>query len=147
MLKFTDLDELDFQQLLVVLATGALPDGSLAVPWGATPGKLVSVAGTNASVIKGSPGALMMLLTMTTNPAARYLKLFNKATAPTLGTDVPIQTYTIPGNSAGAGVAIPLPRRGLAFTNGIAMALTTGIADLDTNGVAANEIVVNWGVL
>ena len=79
------------------------------------------------------------------NAAARYVKFYNKATAPTVGTDVPVATYLIPGGTAGAGVCIPLPPQGLAFSAGISFATTTGIADTDTAAVALSEVIVNYG--
>lgn len=112
---------------------------------GATPGKLTSAGSTNATSVKGSAGTLYMLVAMNTNAAARYLKLYNKATAPTVGTDTPVLTFTIPGNTAGAGFVCPIPTQGIEFSTGIAFALTTGAADSDTGAVAANEINVNYG--
>jgi hypothetical protein len=78
------------------------------------------------------------------NASPRYLKFYNKATAPTVGTDTPVATEIIPGNTAGAGFIVNIPD-GLAFSTGIAFALTTGLADNDTGAVAANEIIVNLG--
>lgn len=106
--------------------------------------KVISAASTNATSVKGSAGQLYWLHVVNTNAAARFLKLYNKATAPTVGTDVPIHTFAIPGNTGGAGfvIALPVP---ITFATGIALALTTGVADADAGAVAANEIVVNGG--
>jgi len=79
-----------------------------------------------------------------TNAAARYLKIYNKASAPTVGTDVPVQVYTIPGNAAGAGLVVPIPACGIALGTGFAFALTSGAATADTGAVAAAEIVVSY---
>lgn len=111
---------------------------------GLTPSKVISAASTNATSVKGSAGQVYTILVTNTNAAVRYLKLYDKATAPTVGTDVPKWTIPIPGNTAGAGVAIDISN-GLAFAVGIGLALTTGVADADTGAVAANEIVVNLG--
>lgn len=112
---------------------------------GYTPGKLISAASTNATVIKASAGTLGTIMVGSINAAARYLKIYDKASAPTVGTDTPVAVYIIPGNTAGAGSNIPLPPQGLAFTSGISLALTTGITDADTGAVAASEIVVSYG--
>lgn len=109
---------------------------------GATPYKLNSAASTNATSVKASAGQIYSIACMNTNASARYLKLYNKASAPTVGTDTPVQVYTIPGNTAGSGMTITFPV-GLSFGTGIAFALTTGAADSDTGAVAANEIIVN----
>jgi hypothetical protein len=78
------------------------------------------------------------------NAAARYLKFYNKATAPTVGTDVPVLTYIIPGNTAGAGTNIPLPPQGINFSTGISFATTTEATDAGSTGVAVSEIVINY---
>lgn len=109
---------------------------------GATPYKLNSAASTNATSLKASAGQVYNIMCTNTNAAARYLKLYNKASSPTVGTDTPVQVYAIPGNTAGAGFTISFPV-GLIFTTGIAFATTTGAADSDTGAVAANEIVIN----
>lgn len=111
---------------------------------GCTPAKLISAATTNATSVKASAGQLYALQVINLNAATRYLKLYNKATAPTVGTDVPVQTLPIPPNSTtGGGFVLPVPV-GMEFTTGIAFALTTGVADADVGAVAANEIIVNY---
>ena len=112
---------------------------------GYTPGKLVSAASTNATVIKASAGTLGYLTASNVNVAARYLKVYDKATAPAVGTDVPVHTFIIPGNAAGAGTNVPIPAQGMAFANGIAIALTVEATDGGSTAVAASEIVVNFG--
>lgn len=110
---------------------------------GATPYKLVSAATTNATSVKASAGTVYMITASNVNAAVRYLKLYNKASAPTVGTDTPVFTFAIPGNTAGAGTNIPIPNVGVNFSTGIAFALTTEATDAGTTAVAANEIVVN----
>lgn len=114
---------------------------------GFTPYKLVSAASTNATSVKASAGTLAAIVVSNVNAAMRYLKFYNKASAPTVGTDIPVFIVPIPGNTAGAGAAIPLPPQGLNFTTGIAFALTTGLADADTGAVAATEISVSLGYI
>lgn len=110
---------------------------------GLTPQKLISAASTNATSVKASAGQVYTVIAHNTNAAVRYLKLYNKASAPTVGTDVPFLTLPIPGNAAGAGFVLDTGGIGIAFGTGIAMALTTGVSDVDSGAVAANEIVVN----
>lgn len=109
---------------------------------GAVPHKLISAGSTNATSVKGSAGQVYLINCINLNAAVRYLKFYNKATAPTVGTDVPVYTFAIPGNTAGAGLIVSIPT-GLEFATGIAYALTTGAADADASGVAANELIVN----
>ena len=101
--------------------------------------RLLSAATTNATVVKGGPGKLFGWYFYNANAAVRYLKLYNKATAPTVGTDTPVLTIPIP---AGAAANVDLGP-GIGFSRGIGLALTTGVADADTAAVAANEIVLN----
>jgi hypothetical protein len=115
--------------------------GGLAVGPGSG-AKLISAASTNATSVKSSAGQVYAIYAHNINAAVRYLKVYNKASAPTVGTDVPVLTLPIPGNAAGAGFVLETTH-GIAFATGIAIALTTGVADTDTGAVAANEIVVN----
>lgn len=71
---------------------------------------LVSLASTNATVVKASAGQVYGWALGNTNASPRYLKLYNKASAPTVGTDTPTQTIIIPGNTGGAGLPSHLSR-------------------------------------
>ena len=103
--------------------------------------RLLSAASTNATSLKASAGVLYSLYVINLNAAVRYLKFYNKASSPTVGTDTPVATFPIPANSTGAGFSINLDP-GISFATGIAYATTTGIADSDTAAVAANEIII-----
>lgn len=109
---------------------------------GLTPHRTISAATTNATSVKASAGQVYGVYAHNTNAAVRYLKLYNKASAPTVGTDAPVLTLPIPGNTAGAGFMLN-NELGIAFATGIAFALTTGVADSDTAAVAANEVLIN----
>ncbi len=106
---------------------------------GATPYDLISAASTNATSVKASAGQVYNLVATNTNAAVRYLKLYNLASAPTVGTSTPVQVYMLAPNG---GVSLTFPV-GMAFSTGIALAITTGAADADTGAVAANEVIVN----
>jgi hypothetical protein len=126
------------------LITGFATETTLAgITTPSTPYKLVSAASTNATSLKGSAGVIYGIQLTNVNASPRYLKLYNKASAPTVGTDTPVKTLIIPGNTTGAGSNVPISVRGINFSTGIAFALTTESADTGTTGVAANEIVVN----
>lgn len=101
--------------------------------------KLVSAATTNATAVKTTPGVVYGWYNSNVNAAVRYLKLYDKASAPTVGTDIPKLTLILPTNGA---PAIQLPQ-GISFTTGIALALTTEATDAGTTAVAVSEIVVN----
>lgn len=99
-----------------------------------------SAASTNATSVKAGPVRLLTVAASNINAAARYLKLYDKASAPTVGTDVPKLTIQLP--ASGAPVALNLGERGVDFPTGLAFAITTGATDADAVAVAANEIKV-----
>ena len=119
-----------------VSGTVTANQGTLVAP---TPLNINSAATTNATSVKTSAGTLYNVSASNTNAAARYLKLYNKASAPVVGTDVPVLTLLLP---AGASIDHDFGLVGHRFTTGIALALTTGIADSDAGAVAAAEIKV-----
>lgn len=131
---------------LSALVTGSAVIGQVGLEprtsGGLTISKTVSAASTNATSVKGSAGQVYGWFCSNVNAAVRYLKLYNKATSPTVGTDTPVMTIAIPGNTAGAGCTVEFTN-GIAFGTGIALALTTEATDAGSTGVAASEIVVN----
>jgi hypothetical protein len=104
--------------------------------------RLISAASTNATLVRAGPTQIGFIYACNINAAACYLKLYNKASAPTVGTDTPVATLMVPGSTAGAGFSLPIPGGTTAYPLGLSFAITTGIADSDTTGVAANEVVV-----
>jgi len=131
-----------------VLTLPAIPTGANVVgqvgleprtSGGLSISRTLSAASTNATSVKASAGQVFGYYLFNANAATRYLKLYNKASSPTVGTDTPVATIPIP---AGAAANVEFTQ-GVAFATGIALALTTGIADADTGAVAANEVVVN----
>lgn len=98
---------------------------------------LSAAASTNATSVKASAGRLYAIQGYNAAGAVRYLKLYNKASAPTVGTDTPIKTLALP---PGAGFAFDWPH-GYSFTTGIACALTTGSADNDTGALISGDVL------
>jgi hypothetical protein len=113
-----------------------------------TPGKFIAAGAANGdpTVIKATPGVLGYIAASNVNAAARFLKLYNKATAPT-SADTPVATLLVPGAATGGLTTLNLPERGAKFTAGISFRLVTGVADNDNNAVAATELVVNYGYI
>ena len=101
--------------------------------------KVISAATTNATLILTAAHALHWLSAANNSATWRYLKLYNKATAPVPGTDVPVYVIGIPpGQSMAITNAV-----GMRFSLGIGLAITGGIADADTTAIGANEVVVS----
>lgn len=138
--KFKESGNTSGQPGVVVINSDGSNVGTAAATGGATPFKLISAATTNATNVKAAAGQLYHLQVNNINAAVRYLKLYNKASAPTVGTDVPVQTIAVP---AAGQVSVNFGIVGLAFPLGISFALTTGVADADVAAVAVNEHVVN----
>lgn len=99
----------------------------------------ISAATTNAASHKASAGSLYEITASNPTATAAFLKLYNKATAPTVGTDVPILTIPVPANSV---VSMEFGAVGKRFSLGIASAITALIASTDT-GVAVAGVQVS----
>lgn len=95
-----------------------------------------SAASTNGTSAKASAGDVFSVHAYNTTVGVLYLKLYNKASAPTVGTDVPTHTFAIPAN-AGINFVFPHP---LYFSTGIAYALTGLPADADTTALTAGGV-------
>jgi hypothetical protein len=114
----------------------ALP--AAAVAGGAKPEAVISFASTNATLAKNAPGNLYGLTLANTNATTwRWLKLFDKATAPVPGADTPVAVIGLP--PAGT-VSRDFPV-GLTFAQGLGFAITANPALLDNTAIAANEVV------
>jgi len=113
--------------------------------------KLFSAATTNATSVKTSQGYLLGGLLSNVNAAIRYFKLYNKASAPVVGTDTPIFTVAIPAGSSTVPGFVNLENlfgsQGHVFAAGIAYAITGAAPDSDTTAVAANDVIVNLNYL
>lgn len=104
-------------------------------------GKIVSTASTNGTSIKGSNGTLGSMVAQNVSSLTRYLKLFNKASAPSVGVDAPFHVYVLPPNST---FVVPIPAMGWRLGAGIAIAITGGISDTDATAIGAGEVVVTY---
>jgi hypothetical protein len=94
-------------------------------------------------VVKGSAGQVYSMWVANLATSTRFIKFYN-ATSGTAGTGTPVLTIPIPGNSSDdiAGV-FNAGSHGIAFSTGICVGATTGVADNDTGAPGANEVVVN----
>lgn len=124
-----------------VPVSGSLTSAGTATVTGATPtmSQINSAATTNATSIKGSAGTIYSVMCSNTGAGAAFVKFYNKATAPTVGTDVPIITISIPAS----GTVMFDSIMGQRFATGIALAITNLAADSDTTAVAAAQVKVS----
>lgn len=98
-----------------------------------------SAATTNATLVKNAAGTLWSIAVSNTNAAARFLKLFNLTTAPTVGTSVPVFTVAIP---SGGTVLVNGGSNGIRFGTGISLSITGAAGDLDTTAIGAGDVKV-----
>lgn len=116
----------------------AVADASAATGGIASTSRIVSAAAsTNATSAMAAAGRVYAIQGYNASAAVRYLKLYNKASAPTVGTDTPVKTLALP---PGCGFAFDWPN-GYWFAAGIACALTTGPADNDTGALTAGDVL------
>lgn len=132
-------------QTTATIAPGANLVGDVGNQARATTGGIVapfrllsSAATTNATLIKASAGRLFLIIGRNNAASIRYLKFYNKASAPTVGTDVPVLTIALDASSR---FEIDLNPYGQFFTTGIAFAITGALADNDTTAIAAADIL------
>ena len=110
----------------------------------ATPYAVSSAATTNGALILTGSSGLHAFFATNTGATAAFVKLYNKATAPTVGTDVPVMIIPVAAAVAGfPGVAtLPIGHNGFRFALGLGIAITGGVADSDTTAVALNQVKV-----
>ena len=100
---------------------------------------VVTAASTNSAVVKSAAGTLHEITISNPTATAAYVKLYNKTTAPTVGTDVPVFTQAV---AAGSTVALAFGQVGKRFATGIGIACTAAAAATDT-GVSVAGIQIN----
>jgi len=109
---------------------------------GALSTSIISAASNNSTNLKATAGTVYSVNACNINAAARYLKLYNKASAPTCGTDTPVLRVAIPGGTTGGCQTIQFPV-GMNFGTGIGYCIVTGITDADNTSTAASEQLIN----
>ena len=133
----------------VTAITNALPAGTnnigkvsagSSTTGGLTTFTLISAATTNATSVKATAGTVYSIQASNTGAAVAFLKLFNLAVAPTVGTSVAVKSLIIP---AGGGIVLSSNDIGIAFTTGISFSTTALLATADTTAVALSQVAVN----
>lgn len=114
------------------------PNSPIVLPTPAT-SFVNSAATTNATAVKASAGKLYSITASNTGAAVAYVKLYNLAVAPTVGTSTIVLTIPVP---AGGTVNIPFGAAGLQFSTGIALSITNLGTDADATAVVAAQVKV-----
>lgn len=107
-----------------------------------------STNSTNATSVKASPGTVFNMIIHNTHSgggsgAAITVRLYNKATAPVVGTDVPMAIIHVPSHES---KEINFTS-GITFTAGIAYSITAGDTLLDTTVVDADGVQLYMGYM
>ncbi|OXE36913.1 MAG: hypothetical protein CGW95_04830 [Phenylobacterium zucineum] len=98
-----------------------------------------SAATTNATSVKATAGTVYSVTASNTGAAVAYVKLYNLAAAPTVGTSTIAITIPVP---AGGTVNLPFGTSGARFSTGIALAITNLGTDADATAVTAAQVKV-----
>ena len=114
-----------------------------ATSGGSTPYSYIAAGSANqdSQVVKASAGQIYAISAISVIGTLLYLKVYNKATAPT-SSDTPVFRFPIPASTTGAGYTWALPR-GASFSSGISFRITTGIADSNAVAATANDCIVD----
>jgi hypothetical protein len=110
----------------------------------ATPFFLNSAATTNGALIITGTSGVQAVYATNTGASDAFVKLYNKATAPTVGTDVPEMIIPVPAAVSGRPgvVEISPGYSGYRFSLGLGIAVTGAATDADTTAVAASQVKV-----
>lgn len=116
------------------MQTHAVTGTVTANPPSGTALSVVTTASNNLSSQKASTGNLFEITASNPTATPAFLKLYNKASAPVVASDVPLVILPIP---ASGQISVEYGDIGKRFTVGIAVAVTGAIAVTDaTNAVA-----------
>lgn len=107
---------------------------TMALPTGAV-SSITTVAGTNLSAPATAAVSLFEITIWNPNAATAYLKLYNKASNPTLASDIPF--VIIPIEAGPKTQLINFGGIGKRFTTGISVAVVSGVADTDATNAPA----------
>jgi hypothetical protein len=132
---------------LVASSTPAIAQGGSTWQAAAAPLHYFSAATTNSTLVMAGARILSGFTATNTTTTVYYLKFYDKATAPTCNTDVPVLTLAIPSQPAGttAGQIGAWPYAGFSFINGLGFCITGAAADND-NTSAATGVTLSLGV-
>ncbi|MDB5167673.1 MAG: hypothetical protein JWN26_818 [Candidatus Saccharibacteria bacterium] len=100
---------------------------------------LSSAASTNANLVKNGFTKIYSINASNAGAAAAFLKIFNLAVAPTVGTSVPYLTVPIPASGI---VGVNFGALGMTFGTGLSLSITNLIADTDTTSVTNAQVKV-----
>lgn len=102
------------------------------------PVKIAAAATTNETSAFVGPCQMAGMSLVNTSAADLYLKVYDKASAPVLASDVPVRKFAI---KAGQPLVDKYQDEMPVFVNGFAYAITAALGDTDTTAVGAGSLV------
>ena len=105
--------------------------------------RVVSAATTNSTLIKAGPGSIVGIIASNSTASAKFLKLYNKVTAPTVGTDIPVLTLAIPAGNVLQLVDLDQIDLRTLFPLGIGLGITGAQVDTDTTATAVADVILS----
>jgi hypothetical protein len=99
---------------------------------------LSAAATTNSNLVKNAAGRVFKIRGTNAKASVVYLKFYNKATAPTVGTDTPVYTFSLKASDV---FDIDFGALGIGFATGIGIGITGASADADTTALVAADVV------
>jgi hypothetical protein len=103
---------------------------------------LICASSSNATNVKNAAARLHWIMAFNTATTLRYVKIYNKASAPDPSTDTPVLRIPIPPNSSGISIPFPEP---ITLGTGLGFVIVTGQADNSTAVCTAGDVVLNLG--
>ena len=104
----------------------------------------ISVNNITAVAVKPSSGTVYSIDAFNNGASLAYVKLYAAVLPYTCGTGTPFARYLIPYGASSSGGGFNVSNiNGDAYSTGIVMCITTGIADNDTGAPTANQFIVN----
>jgi hypothetical protein len=120
-------------------AVVTLNPAASAYTYGSTMASYILAATTNSQLVVTGAKNLFTIDVSNDSSTKFWLKLYNKASAPTVGTDVPVMRFLVPANTVQEFV---IPQHyGAYFSLGIGFATTGAVADSDTTAITAGSVV------
>lgn len=100
--------------------------------------QLNSAATTNATLVKAGVCKVRQVILLNASAGIKYVRFYDKVTAPVVGTDTPVFVLAIPATSS---KELILPDdSGLLFKLGLGISITGAAALLDATAVAAGDV-------
>lgn len=131
------------------LAAGTALAGGVGVRPEATLGLLLnhrlaaSAATTNPTLVLTGARKLFGGIVRNNAATSRFLKFYNKATAPAPGTDVPVLTIEVKTGEQ-LNITPYLPENiGMPFSLGLGYGITGALADADATAIAAGDVMLH----